>query len=418
MNARHTMADGLAKAWWPAFVVACVMLVLKAPDAFVNPQFWAEDGTIFFFQQHVNSQPLWFKPYAGYLLFIPRFVAWLAADLPAWTIPAFYNMATLLIGAAALSSLRGVANATGIPYLLLLAPVGLTPTNIEVFGNLTNVQWLTQFYLLVVVVRIRMGIKSAHPSITVLLVLAASLTGPFSVFTAAALVVSAPLEWFWQKRTSEPGERGLGWLATPEIIALMIGAAVQACVIRWNSGVLPKGMPTTQTAIDLLVGSQQHLFPGQWLPVMAFAVLLTLLLMAAAVMATRRQRFFMVFLCAVVSIGMTSVAIKCAGNSESLTALGVSDRYFLLSKVAFWWLVFLIAYAMPAAYRAIATQVAGIALFVSALVAAPYLRRPPLENMRWQDYAERIDRGDMVSVPINPRQWTIHLPARPPLDER
>ena len=126
---------------------------------------------------------------------------------------------------------------------------------------------------------------------------------------------------------------------------------------------------------------------------------------------------FLVFLCAVVSIGMASVAIKCAGNSEGLKLLGLADRYFLLSKVAFWWLVLLIAGAMPAAVRSLAIGVTGIALLVSAVIAAPYLQRPAIEDLRWGDYAGRIDSGAAVAVPINPRPWTIHLPARHIPDE-
>ena len=45
-------------------------LFFRRPDAFLNPQFWAEDGTVFFKSNFYNA-PSFFTPSAGYLHFIP-----------------------------------------------------------------------------------------------------------------------------------------------------------------------------------------------------------------------------------------------------------------------------------------------------------------------------------------------------------
>ena len=68
-------------------VVCGLVLYARMPDAFSHPQFWAEDGTIFFLDAHSGGWRALLDPYSGYLHLIPRAVAWLAELLPYELIP-------------------------------------------------------------------------------------------------------------------------------------------------------------------------------------------------------------------------------------------------------------------------------------------------------------------------------------------
>ncbi len=70
-------------AGW-AFFLSVAVVVLKTPDALRLPQFWAEDGAVFFSQQWGHLIPRIFVPYGGYLNVIPPHgsLLWLATAVP------------------------------------------------------------------------------------------------------------------------------------------------------------------------------------------------------------------------------------------------------------------------------------------------------------------------------------------------
>ena len=111
-NAFSTEAVGTAEriTAWPLSVLAAVVqnrvallavstliLFYRKPGTLHNPQFWAEDGTTFFRENIQRGAWAVFQPYAGYLLVIPRFVAWLAGLLPSIYAPRIYSLASLAI---------------------------------------------------------------------------------------------------------------------------------------------------------------------------------------------------------------------------------------------------------------------------------------------------------------------------------
>ena len=89
------MSRAPSKPWLtPAWtVLACAaLLALRKPWALHTPQFWAEDGEIFMKQDDAWGAGAILSPYNGYLLLLPRLIAWIAshtADVAWW--PAIYN---------------------------------------------------------------------------------------------------------------------------------------------------------------------------------------------------------------------------------------------------------------------------------------------------------------------------------------
>lgn len=130
-----------------AFVVATLLMVLKSPDALQRPQFWAEDGSVFFVGQLHQAWPQLFQPYSGYLHFLPRVIAWFASFLPVIDDPLVYNCSAMLIDAACVTfvTLRAGPH---FGFAVVFLSFFLLPTDGEVFGTLTNVQWFVQIALL------------------------------------------------------------------------------------------------------------------------------------------------------------------------------------------------------------------------------------------------------------------------------
>src|SRR5579872_3939418 len=77
-----------SRSAWAAGAIM-LLLFLRRPDALLNPQFFAEDGVVFFHDQLLFGlwESLWI-PHGGYLLIVQRLTAWWASFFPPIFAPA------------------------------------------------------------------------------------------------------------------------------------------------------------------------------------------------------------------------------------------------------------------------------------------------------------------------------------------
>ena len=173
------------------FLISFGLLFAKSPDALLRPQLWAEDGAIFYAQQLGRSWPQLFVPYAGYMNFIPRLVAWLLAGVSPAYIPLSYNFSAIILSAACITyAVKTMSPLFGAG--VALSAFFLTPDIGDIFGSITNIQWFAQFGLIFAVFA---SFREQRPSVirhvaVVLFIFAAALSGPFSVFDAAVIALS------------------------------------------------------------------------------------------------------------------------------------------------------------------------------------------------------------------------------------
>src|SRR5580692_2207009 len=87
-------------AFLPTSAIIFLLLFLRRPDALANPQFFAEDGMIFFHDQLLFGirQALWI-PHAGYVLAVQRLTALLGSYFCPVLAPAVYNITALTLSA-------------------------------------------------------------------------------------------------------------------------------------------------------------------------------------------------------------------------------------------------------------------------------------------------------------------------------
>jgi len=140
------------------YCIICITLVTlilywRLPDTFTNPQFFAEDGTIFYGQAIFDGFKSAYTPYAGYFHLIVRIVALIGNLLPQAHVPALYNfvawLTICLIVIYLFSSRLPFKNHT--KFILGLAIVA-TPTPNDPFMHLLNIQWLLAFGLLLLII--------------------------------------------------------------------------------------------------------------------------------------------------------------------------------------------------------------------------------------------------------------------------
>jgi hypothetical protein len=167
-------------------VIGTAIIYLRRPDAFLHPQFWAEDGTSFFSPAYNHSGlgfGLLLRQHAGYLAILNRGVALIAVHLPLSWAPSLFNGAGLicqLLPALILVSRRSesLISAQWIRVGVALFYFAL-PGTFEVDINLTNAQWhLALAAVLVLLARpaaTRLG--DVFDGVVVVL---AGLTGPFA----------------------------------------------------------------------------------------------------------------------------------------------------------------------------------------------------------------------------------------------
>jgi hypothetical protein len=395
---------------WPTalgvFALCLAALVVKSPDALYQPQFWAEDGAVFFQQQQTHALPQLFIPYAGYLHLLPRLVAWLAAWAPLAWAPAIYCLAAFAINAACVGYfLHRLA-----PWRLAWIGFGaifLTPTSGEIFGSLANCQWFAQLFLLAACF-IPVPREGRRVAVMSLLVLAVALTGPFALLLAlihGALVAAARIGPRLRPAMSSLAEGGGRY----RLVALWTGAFVQAICLALGEG------PASAYSLSLLVAalgswSQVHLVGVALLPAELFlAGLLALMAASAGLSAQRGAALFLLVLMALALLEIAAVSGR-ANISVLGSGMGYGDRYFFLFKLAFWLLAFDLARRVWPRAR-LGFVVAGL-LMVLAAAHPGRFQRPPLEDKQWRRAIAPVEAGQTAVVDINPTPWTITVRPR------
>jgi len=159
--------------------------LLRSPGSLLHPQFWAEDGTLFF-QEAFNHGFLGtiLQPASGYLHSLPRLVAGLSLLVPMEQAPLVFNLTAFvvqLIPALYLLSPRMAHLIPSFPARALAALLYVAlPASYETHVNLTNSHW----HLALAAVCILSATPATNPrsqTLEACLAVLFSLTGPFSI---------------------------------------------------------------------------------------------------------------------------------------------------------------------------------------------------------------------------------------------
>lgn len=414
MSATPDLVPRKMGAMLPLVPLLLIALALKSNDALTVPQFWAEDAAVFFKEQYGKAWPQLFVPYAGYLLLVPRLVAWLASMTSAVMAPLIYNMLAVILASASIaftaSKLRHI-----VPIPLVLASFLLVPTNGEVFGTITNVQWFLQFVLAIGCFTSSVDTRGWRPWARASVMFALALTGPFSIivaFTVASMLLAS-----WADRASGAGLFE-GQLATwgrgrdlHAIAATIAGAVIQGSVIIENLAPPTTAHPGLWSALSIcfLDLVPIHIFGFALLPGVVWIAIYACLL-AGLVVGKRIRGEHRLLVLAMLAFAITE-AFSPMGLKDfiGMYQFNYGDRYFYLIKVVFWWA----AYAALAASVKVKARKVSVGVFVGIAAVAllnPFrMERREFIDFLWPEHAKQFAKPGLHVVPVNPYGWTITI---------
>lgn len=145
------------KQWWRyglAPVAAMALLWARAPERLLSPQFYAEDGWVFF--ADAFNLPTWqalTAPYNGYDHLFPRLIAELSQWLPLRVAPLAFSVSALIITALSLTWLllpayRQLIRHDGLRLAVVLLLVA--SPNLEGLMSIAYVQWFLAIWAFLV----------------------------------------------------------------------------------------------------------------------------------------------------------------------------------------------------------------------------------------------------------------------------
>lgn len=387
----------------PWLVLAVLLVVLRRPDAFLNPQFWAEDGSVFFVQAEGLGWRALIQPHVGYHHFAMRLWAGacVGAGVPVAWLPAMF-VAGASIGWLAEAAFLFSPRARWRWPTAMLGALVLVPSANETWFNLTNLQWflalLWPLWWMAGDPRTKAGVVAESAAMAV-----AGLTSVFSILAAPLMV----------------------WRAVRRRTGASIAAAVvclAAAAIQFATAVADRASETPAAGagvdwIGAMIVTSKRIWGGLFLPnaagsaamVWVGAVLGVAMIGAFAWAAWRSDRWRPLLGWLVFGGGvLAATVIRFHGDMEPLMSLSGGPRYFLVPQVLVLWGLIQVAAGAGRIWR----MAAAALLIVALATAASRFRLPVLRDNDWPTWAARIEAGgDVGWVPIAPDGMRFYYSA-------
>lgn len=387
----------LLHCWVLCGVLIC--LFFRRPDAFINPQFWAEDGTVFF-KQSFDQRPLFFTPYQGYLHLIPRIVAYLSTFFGVCAAPEIYNYISIITTVFVAHKLMSCR--LKIPHKPLIAlSVVLVPHSGEVFSNLTNLQWIVSILLIILIIQESPCAKFQVISDFVVLILI-GLTGPFIVIFLPLIICR-----LWLNKGS------------PYNILFFLVSSVLACIqisfiltgdIGNVDGLCIKPDPwinviSNRFANTFFFGTKLA-EPGIELFIVSMSLITFL------VFSVKRSGFkkHILILLIAATLVLFSTFYKFRSVPDILIPVNNGDRYFYLIRLFMIWTLIVLLEHKNSLIRTASITILAVMLISSLM----WFQDHRLIDHDWQYHCKKIIRmeDDQILIPINPEGWFIKLETR------
>jgi hypothetical protein len=407
------------------FVVACLLIITRRPDAISTPQFYAEDGVFWYADAHnLGGVNALFLPYAsrGYFCTVPRLAGLVTQTMPLLWAPLIFNIIAIAIQAIPATVVASRRFASAVPLrwarLVLAFLYVALPTAWGTISNVTHSQWHLAMVAVFVVVAIAPQGHSWR-GFDIVVTALSGLTGPLClVMTPIAVIV-----WYVRQ--------------TPWALVLMLvtgtAAAIQGVsLLLWSTSA--GSYPPLEASIvafeeifarrvvyGALIGHRLSVeliasYAAAWTNA---SVLIVIALCGAASLtyallyAPFALRLLILFGFLVMLSGLLwPVRGQAAGAYwETLMVPGVSPRYFhalIFALVAsFVW--------MLSRSSSFARAGGAVPLLFMVTMAVPFdWREPAYRNYHFSVYVQRYDRaagGAMVQIPT-PQGWSMILRRR------
>jgi hypothetical protein len=411
------------------FVTAFLIVCSRRPDAVLNPQFYAEEGTFFYRDAYQLGLHSLLLTYGGYYHTTLRLVALFVQLFPFACAPLVMNLAGIAFQVLPVNIfLSSRFSAIALPIRLLASFVYLgLPNSFEIHANITNVQWHLALLACLVLLAQPATTKGWQLFDGIALFLT-SLSSPMGILLVPAAAV------IWWKRRNKLNNRSVASLAI-----LSAGAAIEMISVlsHWHGRQAPhsnlvgqvifNGGPTganlhyfaailgRQVFLPSLLGLNTLGWPSQLTaastPEAVSTVVGLALLLYVLFSAPLELKLFVVFAAAVLALDLVN---PLAGPPDHpqwywLCRPGCGNRYYFLPMLAFLASLLWVASRKdsPGTLRYFAV---ALLLLLPVGIYQDW-RITAFQDFRFQEFAkkfERVPSGTQVIIPINPN-WLMEL---------
>ena len=388
-----------------ATAICVAALYLKQPQAFLLPQFYAEDGVKYFANAYNEGWTSLFYTSGGYFHLFPRLLAnlCLALGVPLHDIPAVFAFSCLpmyfILWLKIFTRLRFAPEAK---FFLALTTV-LVPLGNEIFMNQTNIQWV----MALIPVVLFCGDAPQRPwsrALDYVLLILCLFTGPYMIFYL-------PVFTLVTLRERMMAERRTFLLITLVATAISVFSLMQFGTL---DRILGETRVTWYGFVQLVFRS--YYFPilsawtddaPEWI-VIAGAAIVPVILYAIGLRVVRSgNRFALVAFALGVPL-FASTFVSYGRHPLLPSPFAHAIRNFYLPMVLLLWSLIAIT---KFDWRRLTAWTMVFCWFAIQIALIPEPRDMP--DRRWEVYAERLKSGEAMRVPITPAGWTMDLKERP-----
>ncbi len=398
-----------------ASLISFLIIFSRRPDAILNPQFWAEDGKVWYAEAYNHGAIYSFlAPVAGYYQTISRLVAVVSQAFPLAYAPLIFNLAAIFCKILVVNFLLGSRLSNLIPSVagrILIAFVYLAlPHSNETHANLTNAQWHLALLSFLIIVAAPSE-KKLWKIFDFAVVLISALSGPFCLLLLPIVAIK--------------------WIKTRENQTIILIVILALASLVQISSLLTTDRPSVQplgASFGLflkIVGG--HLFLNSIVGDRAYsrffnrslwndwtAILVNLIgfgLLAYAFIKSKLElRLLIIFSFMLVFSALAFPAITSdAPQWTMMWKPGIGSRYWLIPIFCCFAALLYLARNAEISF----VRYASVALLVFSLfgIAADW-KYPRFKDLEFQKYAaefESAPAGVEVSIPINPEPWDMRL---------
>jgi type IV secretory pathway VirB2 component (pilin) len=400
---------------WPWQLIVCIVCALavfsRRPDAFLNPQFFAEDGNIWFADAYNFG---WLQAllitHTGYFQTLPRLAASLGLAVPLIHAPLVMNAIGLILQIAPAIVLLSYRTQMWAPLriraLMAMAYIAL-PNTSELNVSITEAQWhlalITCLLVLSVPPRTRAGYL-----MDLAIVALCGLTGPFCIVLFPA---AAAMWWRGRERWRLVLTSILGGTALLQGVSIVHSALqTRATMPLGASFNLLWRMVVAQIYLGPLLGINGALRRGD-LYIYSMAVLGTAILGYCCLRARWEWKLFVGF--AVLIFAASMISPQASYDRPQWVALAGAwgTRYWFFPALAFVWVLI---WCAGVSCGQLARVVGLIGILMLCTRVKRNWRLVPYEDLQFARAVEtKFDpapRGAVVSLPIAPGGgWDMKL---------
>jgi hypothetical protein len=404
------------------FAVGILVVIVRRRDAVTYPQFWAEDGEVWFTDAYNHGIASIVGSYSGYLVTLPRLVAIPSVYLSLQQAALLFNLVAIAVQVAPAAFFMSRRFEHVAPRLWVRATVALAYLLIPSFeldATLTNSLWhLAILAIMVVVARPPTAAVSRVFDVTV--VVLAGLTGPFAALLAPAAfvrVLVSPVARRWYIAMTGALVATLAvqaWVVvhSHRALATSLGAGLKNVLFLISDRVVLPGSFAEEAHTRVYTNGQAH---GAIL-----AGLITLLAAGIVAFVLLKSdwfiRIFVVFCFGIMAMSLLfPIATGLTTDPWTLLATtGAGDRYFFCAEVA--WLVCVIWASSRLRSPSLRWLSGAVmtAVFLSGLMS--YSHYPAFIDEHPAAFDAQLRAappGTLVVIPINPGgPWAMHLIRR------